>query len=126
VASQHRLAVAALAILGRASGDLYDPGSTLVRRHRWDRAGRCRAAAWPRAGVSAAASSRPADRPVALNQLSTIGLLANLGVGHWPASHVLGLVAIAAGFASEVLAGWLFSAAWPILIACAAWVRWPR
>ena len=115
------LAVAALAILAVRPGDLYDPGFQLS----FAATAGIVLAPMPRGRLAAAlavsAAAQLAVLPIGLshfNQLSTIGLLANLGVVPLAGlATVLGLVAIAAGFASEVLAGWLFSAAWPILIA---------
>ncbi len=115
------LAVAALAILAVRPADLHDPGFQLS----FAATAGIVLAPMPRGRLAAAlavsAAAQLAVLPIGLshfNQLSTIGLLANLGVVPLAGlATVLGLVAIAAGFASEVLAGWLFSAAWPILIA---------
>ena len=80
-----------------------------------------RAAGWSAAvwrPLSAAAQL--AVLPISLthfNQLSTIGVLANLGVVPLAGlATVLGLVAVAAGLVSAALASWLFTAAWPILL----------
>jgi competence protein ComEC len=58
--------------------------------------------------------------PIALahfNQLSTVGVLANLAVVPLAGlATVLGLVAIAAAVMSAALAGWLLAATWPILL----------
>jgi len=51
------------------------------------------------------------------NQFSTIGVLANLAVVPLAGvATVLGLCAITAGLVSATLAGWLLSAAWPVLL----------
>jgi competence protein ComEC len=75
---------------------------------------------WLAAAVAVSAAAQLAVLPISLahfNQLSTIGVLANLGVVPLAGlATVLGLVAVAAGLVSEALAGWLFAAAWPILL----------
>jgi competence protein ComEC len=114
------LALAALVILAVRPADLHDPGFQLS----FAATAGIVLAPMPRgrlaAAVAVSAAAQLAVLPISLahfNQLSTIGVLANLGVVPLAGlATVLGLVAVAAGLVSEVLAGWLFAAAWPILL----------
>ena len=114
------LALAAVVILAVRPADLHDPGFQLSFAAT---AGNV-LAPMPRgrlaAAVAVSAAAQLAVLPISLahfNQLSTIGVLANLGVVPLAGlATVLGLVAVAAGLVSEALAGWLFAAAWPILL----------
>jgi competence protein ComEC len=114
------LALAAVAILAARPAELYDPGFQLsfaatvgivlapLPRHR------------VMAAVIVSAAAQLAVLPIGLahfNQLSTIGVLANLAVVPLAGVvTVLGLFAVVAGFASATLSGWLFAAAWPVLL----------
>jgi len=115
------LALAALAILAVRPGDLLDPGFQLS----FAATAGIVLAPLPRGlvagalGVSAAAQL--AVLPIALthfNQLSTIGVLANLGVVPLAgAATIGGLAAVGLAFASEALAAVAFDAVWPVLLA---------
>ena len=115
------LALAALAILAVRPGDLFDPGFQLSFAATLGIV----IAPVPRGvvvgavGVSAAAQA--AVLPIALthfNQLSTIGLVANLGVVPLAGvATVVGLVAVGLSFVGEGVAAVAFDAVWPVLLA---------
>ena len=115
------LALAALAILAVRPGDLFDPGFQLsfVATLGIVVAPLPRGAILGALAVSAAAQL--AVLPVTLthfNQLSTIGVVANLGVVPLAGlATILGLGAVALSFLSEALAAVVFDAVWPILLA---------
>src|SRR5205807_4380691 len=71
--------------------------------------------------LAVSAAAQLAVLPVALthfNQLSTIGVVANLGVVPLAGlATILGLGAVALSFLSEALAAVVFDAVWPILLA---------
>jgi competence protein ComEC len=114
------LALAALAILAVRPGDLFDPGFQLSFAATLGIviAPLPRGALLGALGVSAAAQL--AVLPITLthfNQLSTIGVVANLGVVPLAGvATVVGLVAVGLSFLSETLAGVAFDALWPILL----------
>jgi competence protein ComEC len=115
------LALAAVAILALRPGDLHDPGFQLS----FAATAGIVLAPLPRSRLAAAlvvsAAAQLAVLPIGLvhfNQVSTIGVLANLLVVPLAGlATVLGLFAIAIGFVSATLAGWLFAAVWPVLLA---------
>jgi competence protein ComEC len=115
------LALAALAILAVRPGDLFDPGFQLSFAATLGIvvAPLPRGAVLGALGVSAAAQL--AVLPVALahfNQLSTIGVVANLGVVPLAgAATIVGLVAVGLSFLSETVGGVAFDAVWPVLLA---------
>src|SRR5206468_8205957 len=115
------LALAAVAILAVRPGDLFDPGFQLPFAATLGIvvAPPPRGAIVGALGVSAAAQL--AVLPVALthfNQLSTIGVVANLGVVPLAgAATIVGLVAVGLSFLSETVAGVAFDAVWPVLLA---------
>ncbi|MBI2158263.1 MAG: DNA internalization-related competence protein ComEC/Rec2, partial [Candidatus Rokubacteria bacterium] len=114
------LALAALAILAARPGDLLDPGFQLS----FAATAGIVLAPLPRgflpAALAVSVAAQLAVLPIALahfNQLSTIGVLANLGVVPLAgAATVLGLAAVALGWASEAAAAVAFDAAWPVLL----------
>ncbi len=114
------LALAALVILALRPGDLHDPGFQLS----FAATAGIVLAPMPRSTLAAAVAvslaAQLAVLPIALahfNQVSTIGVVANLAVVPLAGvATVLGLVGVAAGAASALLAGWLFAAAWPVLL----------
>jgi competence protein ComEC len=114
------LALAAVVILALRPAELHDPGFQLS----FAATAGIVLAPLPRGRLAAAltvsAAAQLAVLPISLahfNQLSTIGVLANLAVVPLAGlSTVLGLVAVAAGLASATLSGWLFAAAWPVLL----------
>ncbi len=120
------LALAALLILAVRPGDLLDPGFQLS----FAATAGIVAAPLPRGimpgalGVSLAAQL--AVLPVMLvhfNQLSTIGVVANLAVVPLAGlGTVLGLLAVGLAFLSETAAQVAFDAVWPILLALRATV----
>jgi len=115
------LALAALAILAVRPGDLFDPGFQLSFAATLGIV----VAPLPRSVVlgalGASAAAQLAVLPITLahfNQLSTVGLVANLGVVPLAgAATVLGLVAVALSLFSEAVAAVAFDAVWPLLLA---------
>lgn len=115
------LALAALVILAVRPGDLLDPGFQLS----FAATAGIVVAPLPRGlvlgaiGVSVAAQL--AVLPITLahfNQLSTIGVVANLGVVPLAgAATIMGLVAVGLSFMSAALAAVAFDALWPVLLA---------
>jgi competence protein ComEC len=115
------LALAALLILAWRPGDLLEPGFQLS----FAATAGIVAAPLPRGlvlgaiGVSVAAQL--AVLPITLahfNQLSTIGVVANLGVVPLAGlATVLGLAGVGLAFASETLAAIALDAVWPVLLA---------
>ena len=114
------LALAAVVILAVRPADLHDPGFQLSFAATAGIVLAPMPRGWLAAAVAVSVAAQLAVLPISLvhfNQLSTIGVIANLGVVPLAGlATVLGLVAVAAGFVSEALAGWLFAAAWPILL----------
>ena len=114
------LALASLAILAVRPADIHDPGFQLS----FAATAGIVLAPLPRRRVAAALSVSGAAQlavlPIGLahfNQVSTIGILANLAVVPLAGvATVLGLVAVAVDGVSAVAAGWLFAATWPILL----------
>jgi competence protein ComEC len=115
------LALAALVILAVRPGDLFDPGFQLSFAAT---AGIVAAPLPPgivagALGVSLAAQL--AVLPITLahfNQLSTIGVAANLAVVPLAAAAtILGLVGVATAAAADWLSGAAFGAVWPVLLA---------
>lgn len=115
------LALAALAILAVRPGDLFDPGFQLSFAATLGIV----IAPLPRGVVlgalGASAAAQLAVLPITLvhfNQLSTVGLVANLGVVPLAgAATVMGLVAVTCSFISEAVAAVAFDAVWPVLLA---------
>jgi competence protein ComEC len=114
------LALAALVILAMRPGDLADPGFQLS----FAATAGIVAAPLPRGPVVGAlavsAAAQLAVLPITLahfNQLSTVGLLANLGVVPLAGiATVLGLLAVALALIVPPLAAPLFAALWPVLL----------
>src|SRR5438876_6153474 len=114
------LALAALAILALRPGDLLDPGFQLS----FAATAGIVTAPMPRgtlaASLAVSLAAQLAVLPVALvhfNQLSTVGLVANLAaVPLAGAATVLGLLAVVAAAVGEVAAAAVFGAVWPVLL----------
>jgi len=114
------LALAALVILAARPGDLLDPGFQLS----FAATAGIVAAPMPRGALAAALAVSVAAQlavvPVALvhfNQLSTIGIVANLAaVPLAAAATVLGLLAILAAAVGDLAAAAVFGAVWPLLL----------
>jgi len=114
------LALAALVILAARPGDLLDPGFQLSFAATVGIV----AAPMPRGAVAAALAvslaAQLAVLPVALvhfNQLSTIGIVANLAaVPLAGAATVLGLLAMVAAAVGDLAAAAVFGAVWPLLL----------
>jgi competence protein ComEC len=114
------LALAALAILAARPGDLLDPGFQLS----FAATAGIVAAPMPRNAVAAALAVSLAAQfavlPVTLvhfNQLSTVGIVANLAaVPLAAAATVLGLLAVVAAAVADVAAAAVFGAVWPVLL----------
>ena len=115
------LALAALAILAVRPGDLHDPGFQLSFAATLGIV----TAPLPRGAILGAlavsAAAQLAVLPITLthfNQLSTIGVVANLGVVPLAGvATVVGLVAVGLSFLSEAVAAVAFDAVWPVLLA---------
>src|SRR5438876_401541 len=115
------LALAALATLAVHPGDLFDPGFQLSFAATLGIV----VAPLPRRAVLGALGSSTAAQlavlPVTLahfNQLSTIGVVANLGVVPLAgAATIVGLVAVSLSFLSETVGVVAFDAVWPVLLA---------
>ncbi|HTO11773.1 MAG TPA: DNA internalization-related competence protein ComEC/Rec2 [Candidatus Binatia bacterium] len=114
------LALAALVILALRPDDLRDPGFQLS----FAATAGIVLAPMPRnpvlAALAVSAAAQAAVLPVALahfNQVSTIGVVANLAVVPLAGlATILGLVAAALAALSPLVAGWLFAAVWPVLL----------
>src|SRR5437773_312384 len=114
------LALAALAILAARPGDLLDPGFQLS----FAATAGIVAAPMPRGTMAAALAvslaAQLAVLPVALvhfNQLSTVGIIANLAaVPLAGAATVLGLLAVVAAAVGDLAAAAAFGAVWPLLL----------
>ena len=115
------LALAALAILAVRPGDLFDPGFQLSFAATLGIV----VAPLPRGlivgALAVSTAAQLAVLPVTLahfNQLSTIGVIANLGVVPLAgAATVMGLVAVGLSFLSETVGAVAFDAVWPVLLA---------
>lgn len=114
------LALAALVILALRPTDLHDPGFQLS----FAATAGIVLAPMPRqpllAALAVSAAAQLAVLPITLahfNQVSTIGVIANLAVVPLAGvATVLGLVAAALAGLSSLVAGWLFAATWPVLL----------
>ena len=118
------LALAALAILAVRPSDLFDPGFQLSFAATFGIV----VAPLPRGvvvgAVGASVAAQLAVLPITLthfNQLSTIGVVANLGVVPLAGvATIVGLVAVGLSFLSEGIAAVAFDAVWPVLLALRA------
>jgi len=114
------LALAAVAILAARPADLFDPGFQLS----FAATAGIVAAPMPRNGLAAALAvslaAQLAVLPVTLvhfNQVSTVGIIANLAAVPLAAgATVLGLLAVVAAAAADVAAAAVFGAVWPLLL----------
>jgi len=114
------LALAALVILAARPGDLFDPGFQLSFAATLGIV----VAPLPRGvivgAVAVSAAAQLAVLPIALthfNQLSTIGVVANLGVVPLAGvATIVGLAAVGLSFVSEAIAAVAFDAVWPVLL----------
>ena len=115
------LALAALAILAVRPSDLFDPGFQLSFAATFGIV----AAPLPRGVIVGAlcvsAAAQLAVLPITLthfNQLSTIGVVANLGVVPLAGiATIVGLAAVGLSFVSATIAAVAFDAVWPVLLA---------
>jgi len=115
------LALAALAILAVRPNDLFDPGFQLSFAATFGIV----AAPLPRGMILGAlcvsAAAQLAVLPITLthfNQLSTIGVVANLGVVPLAGiATIVGLVAVGLSFVSATIAAVAFDVVWPVLLA---------
>jgi competence protein ComEC len=115
------LALAAVAILAVRPAELHDPGFQLS----FAATAGIVLAPLPRGrllgGLAVSAAAQLAVLPIGLvhfNQVSMLGVVANLVVVPLAGlATVLGLFAVATGLVSLTLAGWLFAATWPVLLA---------
>jgi competence protein ComEC len=110
-----------MAILAARPGDLLEPGFQLSFAATFGIV----VAPLPRSiilgALGASAAAQLAVLPIALshfNQLSTIGVVANLGVVPLAAvATILGLAAVCLSFLNDALAAVAFDAVWPVLLA---------
>jgi competence protein ComEC len=124
------LALAALAILAVRPGDVFDPGFQLSFAATLGIV----VAPLPRGmivgALAVSTAAQLAVLPVALthfNQLSTIGVVANLGVVPLAAAAtVVGLAAVGLSFLSEAIGAVAFDAVWPSCWRCVASSPLPR
>jgi competence protein ComEC len=115
------LALAALVILAIRPNDLFDPGFQLSFAATLGIV----IAPLPRGmivgALAVSAAAQLAVLPISLthfNQLSTIGVVANLGVVPLAGvATVVGLVAVGLSFLNEAIATVAFDAVWPVLLA---------
>jgi competence protein ComEC len=118
------LSLAALAILAVRPNDLFDPGFQLSFAATLGIVVTPLSRGVILGALSVSAAAQLAVLPISLthfNQLSTIGLVANLGVVPLAAvATVGGLVAVGLSFLSEAVASVAFDAIWPVLLA----LRW--
>jgi competence protein ComEC len=131
------VAAAALAILALRPGDLMDPGFqlsfgatlglVLLGSPLASALGRRGVPSWLASGVAVSLAAQLAVTPVMLahfNQLSLIGVVANLAVVPLAAvATVAGLLAVVLALASDVLGGALFDGVWLVLLALRASVH---
>ena len=125
------VALAAVAILAVRPVDLGDPGfqlsfaatAGLVLAGGAPQAASSRLVrirGWIVAALVASAGAQVAVLPITLthfNQVSTIGVIANLAVVPLAGlATVLGLIAVVTGALSVTLAAWLYSGVWPVLL----------
>jgi competence protein ComEC len=122
------LALAAIVVLALRPADLHDPGFQLSFAAT---AGIVLAPAprgWLLGGLVVSLAAQLSVLPITLshfNQVSTVGLLANLAVVPLAAvGTVVGLVAVALAFVSDAAASVAFNAVWPALLALRAIVRY--
>jgi competence protein ComEC len=114
------VALAALVILAVRPGDLLDPGFQLSFAATLGIV----LAPIPRGlvsgGIAVGLAAQIAVLPVTVvhfNQVSTVGVLANLAaVPLAGVATVLGLVALTVSMVSETVSAWLFDASWPVLL----------
>ncbi len=115
------LALAAIAILAVRPGDLRDPGFQLSFAATLGLVLAPQARGLVLGSIGVSLGAQLAVLPITLvhfNQVSTIGILANLGIVPLAGlATVLGLAAVAVSTASDALARVLFDATWPVLIA---------
>jgi competence protein ComEC len=114
------LALAAVAILAVRPAELHDPGFQLSFAATAGIVLAPLPRSWLLGGLAVSGAAQLAVLPIGLvhfNQITTLGVLANLVVVPLAGlATVLGLSAVAAGLVSLTLAGWLFAATWPILL----------
>ncbi len=121
------LALAALVILAIRPNDLVDPGFQLS----FAATAGIVLAPMPHGAIAAALAvslaAQLAVLPISLthfNQVSVVGIVANLGVVPLAGiATVVGLVAVVLATASDVVAAPLYDAVWPVLLALRAVVR---
>ncbi|HEY3186547.1 MAG TPA: DNA internalization-related competence protein ComEC/Rec2, partial [Solirubrobacteraceae bacterium] len=121
------LALAGIAILAIRPGDLADPGFQLSFAATLGIVLAPLPAGTIAASIGVSLAAQLAVLPITLshfNQVSTIGILANLAVVPLAAvATVLGLVAVLAAAVSDAVAAPFFEALWPVLLLLRAIVR---
>jgi competence protein ComEC len=121
------LALAVMIVLALRPGDLQDPGFQLSFAATTGLVLAPSPPGWLLGALAVSLAAQLAVLPITLshfNQVSTIGLLANLAVVPLAGiGTVIGVVAVALAFVSDTLAAVAFNAVWPLLIALRAVVR---
>lgn len=120
------LALAALVLLAARPGDLADPGFQLSFAATGGIVLAPLPRGWLGGALGASAAAQLAVLPIGLahfNQVSTVGVLANLAVVPLAGlATIVGFLAIVAGWVSDVAGTALVNAAWPPLLALRALV----
>src|SRR5262249_29958788 len=122
------LALASIVVLALRPGDLQDPGFQLSFAATAGLVLAPSARGWLLGAIVVSLAAQVAVLPITLshfNQVSTLGVLANLAVVPLAAvATVIGIVAVALAFVSAPVAGVAFEAVWPVLIALRAVTGW--
>src|SRR5262249_32698806 len=118
------LALAAIVVLALRPGDLHDPGFQLSFAATAGLVLAPSPRGWLLGAVAVSLAAQLAVLPITLshfNQVSTLGVLANLVVVPLAGlAPVIGIVGVAISFASGAAAAVAFDAVWPVLIALRA------
>jgi competence protein ComEC len=121
------LALAAMIVLALRPGDLQDPGFQLSFAATTGLVLAPSPRGWLLAALAVSLAAQLAVLPITLshfNQVSTVGLLANLAVVPLAGiGTVIGVVAVALAFISDTAAAVAFNAVWPVLVALRAVAR---
>src|SRR5262245_53897353 len=122
------LALAAIVVLALRPGDLHDPGFQLSFAATTGLVLAPAPRGWLLGALGVSLAAQVAVLPITLghfNQVSTLGVLANLAVVPLAAvATVIGIVAVGVAFVSGPTAAVAFDAVWPVLIALRAVARW--
>lgn len=121
------LALAALVILAVRPGDLFDPGFQLSFAATLGIVLAPLPRGYVAGAVAVSLAAQLAVLPITLahfNQISTIGILANLAVVPLAGlATILGLAAVTVSVVSDTVAGAMFDSTWPVLVLLRGVVR---